>query len=1122
MPTTAFQGIHFIPLPNTRPSLRAWTRVLFIGTNLKRKALCLALFLYTVFIAPTSATIITFDELHVSQAIPVPRPYNGLMWTNFYPSATNWFGTSDGFANAFVSGFVFNGDGGTAVIASALFNLNGGYLAAAYRDDLQLKVEGFLNGSLLYSNTYVLGTASGTTLNFNYQGVDKVVFSASGGTPHPGYSDDGTYFGIDYLDVTILHDALINSQPVSCSATAGDSVSFSVSAYGAPPFAYQWFFDGSTIDGSTNTTLTITNVQSWNQGEYKVVVSGLLSSVASSNALLSVVPSPPIILKQPMNATVLSGGSANFAVSAKGSLPFTYQWQFNGSNIVNATDATLTLTNLTSSDAGAYTVIVSNSHGSAPSSDAILTLSRSVVVAWGGNFSGQTNVPSTLTNVIEVAACHANSMALKEDGTIVGWGANGWGQTTPPVGLSNVVAIATGGVGSYPFSQALKSDGTVFGWGNNAMKQAIPPAGLSNVVAIAAGFRHSLALRNDGSVVAWGDNTYKQTNVPPDLTNAVAISSGSDHSVALRNNGVPTSWGSYSGGKTNVPLGLTNVTAVACGFYHSLALKNDGTIVGWGDNTYKQSSVPPGLSNIIAIAAGDNHSLAIRDDGTVVAWGDNSAGQTNVPSGLRHVTSLAGGSDHSLALAQDGPPVIFAQPASQTNFEGLTSFLSGRASGLRPLQFQWLFNGTNLIAATNATLKLGPLQPNMAGTYRLVCSNAMGSVSSSNAVITVISVLTNPPFLTLQPTTKVGIFGSNVTFSVSVAPGPIPNYQWQFNGTNLINATNATLLLTNVQAPHEGYYSVVVKNDFGTTVSSNAFLAVMALDFPTALNTSGLAWTNVGNVPWFPQIDNSHDGFQAAQSGAAAPREYSILRTTVTGPGTLTFWWKLSPKASYPWSNTLRLSSSLGSLLGSVTPTAEWEQSTMYLGPGLQDLDWSYYRGSYVSQSTGWVDQVSFTPGGTPPTIAAMTPNIFVRANAYTTLTVSAYGTPPLAYQWKFNGTDLADKTNAYLNLSGLELVNAGVYTVTITNAFGTAATNTTLWVGHFGFRASPTNVLISTNGFHLTLDGVLTTNPVVIFGSTNLLNWVPLFTNSATTGSVHFLDFTATNLPARFYRAQE
>ena len=151
-----------------------------------------------------------------------------------------------------------------------------------------------------------------------------------------------------------------------------------------------------------------------------------------------------------------------------------------------------------------------------------------------------------------------------------------------------------------------------------------------------------------------------------------------------------------------------------------------------------------------------------------------------------------------------------------------------------------------------------------------------------------------------------------------------------------------------------------------------------------------------------------------------------------------------------------------------------------------------------------------------------MTPDVNVRAKSNIGFTVNAYGTPPLAYQWQFNGVNLAGKTNATLSLANVQPANSGIYTIIITNSFGTIVTNANLWVGLFGLNTSPTNLFMSANGFQLTLEGVLTTNPVVIFGSSNLVDWLPLFTNSAMTGSVQFLDVTATNIPVRFYRAQE
>ena len=393
--------------------------------------------------------------------------------------------------------------------------------------------------------------------------------------------------------------------------------------------------------------------------------------------------------------------------------------------------------------------------------------------------------------------------------------------------------------------------------------------------------------------------------------------------------------------------------------------------------------------------------------------------------------------------------------------------------------------------------------------------------SSSNAVLAVIA---NPPLLTLQPTNQTAIASSNVTFSVAVGAGPVPNvYQWQFNGTNISAATNVTLGLTNVQATNQGNYTVVVNNGFGSVTSSIAYLTVVVLDLPTALNTPGWTWTTSGIAVWFAETNTSFDGVEAAQSGLVANSQSSTLQTIVTGPGTLTFWWMFSNASFNPFPNSFSFSSSQGNNSASVSSTSGWQQKTFYLGSGQQTLNWIYSRYPFgSSQSTGLVDQVNFTPGGTSPTITSMTANTYVRANSSVNFFAGVFGTPPLAYQWQLNGTNLLNKTNALLSLTSVQLTNAGTYTIIITNGIGSVATNVNLWVAQLGLNTSTTNLFMSTNGFQLKLDGVLTTNPVIIFSSTDLVSWVPVFTNSATTGSVQFLDVTVTNAPARFYRAQE
>ncbi len=94
--------------------------------------------------------------------------------------------------------------------------------------------------------------------------------------------------------LTVLLPATITSQPQSVTATAGDTVGFSVTATANGPLSYQWVGPGSALIGSTNTTLTLTNVQPVNMGSYYVVVTSQFGSVTSSIANLTVLLPAPV------------------------------------------------------------------------------------------------------------------------------------------------------------------------------------------------------------------------------------------------------------------------------------------------------------------------------------------------------------------------------------------------------------------------------------------------------------------------------------------------------------------------------------------------------------------------------------------------------------------------------------------------------------------------------------------------------------------------------------------------------------------------------------------------------------------------------------------------------------
>jgi hypothetical protein len=445
-----------------------------------------------------------------------------------------------------------------------------------------------------------------------------------------------------------------------------------------------------------------------------------------------------------------------------------------------------------------------------------------------------------LTNVVAVAGGGQHSLALKLDSTVAAWGWHVFGETNVPAGLTNVVAIAA----NYGYSLALKSDSTVVGWG---AKLSPVPADLTNVVTLAAGNDHQLALRQDGTVVSWGN----QYTPPAGLTNVIGIAAGFGHSVALLADGRPVAWGNNASGKTNVPPSLTDAVALAAGDNHTLALRANGTVVAWGSNGDGQTNVPAGLTTVVAIAAGANHSLALKADGTVVAWGRNDYYQTDVPTTLTGVVGLSGGSYHSLALVGDGSPRITTQPMGQAVVIRSNGVFRVLAAGSQPLSYQWSRNGSKLTGATTATLQRNNVQWSDRGTYRVVVTNGFGAVTSSPAVLTVVS----PPWITSEPHDASALLGEDVSFSVT-ADGPTPfSYQWAFEGADLADATTTRLTLTHVLMNQAGGYTVRVTNPHGAITSA---VATLTVELQPPVITSPLTAAGTQGAPFTYAIVAQH------------------------------------------------------------------------------------------------------------------------------------------------------------------------------------------------------------------------------------------------------------------------
>ncbi len=90
--------------------------------------------------------------------------------------------------------------------------------------------------------------------------------------------------------LTVLSPARIITQPANLTASLFADATFRVTAAGVEPPSYQWRFNDGDLTGKTNRTLTITNVQRTNVGNYSVVVTNDSGSVTSRLATLTITP----------------------------------------------------------------------------------------------------------------------------------------------------------------------------------------------------------------------------------------------------------------------------------------------------------------------------------------------------------------------------------------------------------------------------------------------------------------------------------------------------------------------------------------------------------------------------------------------------------------------------------------------------------------------------------------------------------------------------------------------------------------------------------------------------------------------------------------------------------------
>ncbi len=309
-------------------------------------------------------------------------------------------------------------------------------------------------------------TATGTSLTLNnVQAADAATYTVVATNSAGTATSNGAV-----LTVSAATSApAFTTQPTSQSVTTGANVTFTVAVSGNPTPTIQWKKGGTDIAGATSLTLTLNNVQASDAATYTAVATNASGTATSNGAVLTVsaAASAPAFTTQPSSQTVTAGGTAVFTVAVTGNPTPTLQWKKGGTDIAGATSATLTLNNVQAADAANYTVVATNSAGSATSSVATLTVNPSLVptvltqpqghtvatghaVVFGADISGGGLTYQWKKNGTNIGGATSSQLLLNntqasDSGSYTVTATNGSGSVTSAAAVLNVVTTSDPG-----------------------------------------------------------------------------------------------------------------------------------------------------------------------------------------------------------------------------------------------------------------------------------------------------------------------------------------------------------------------------------------------------------------------------------------------------------------------------------------------------------------------------------------------------------------------------------------------------------------------------------------------------------------------------------------------------
>lgn len=815
------------------------------------------------------------------------------------------------------------------------------------------------------------------------------------------------------LAITINAPPVITAHPEGETVSPGANVLFSVTATGSAPLSYQWNLNGAPIPGATTGSHAINDVQSSHAGDYSVLVTNAFGFDLSSNATLSVSLSntPPNITAHPQSLTLNQGANAAFSVAYVGSTPLTFQWKFNGDDIPGATQNNYTRLNAQPAHAGDYAVAITNEFGDALSSNATLVVNVPPGIAVPPatqNLNQGSNVTFTVvaTGTAPLAYQWRKGAANIAGATGTSYTKNNL-QSSDAAAYTVVVTNVAGSITSAPANLTVNIPPAITG--QPASQEVNAGANVTFTVTATGTAPLGYQWRKNGANLAGATtSSYTKNNVQAAdvglysvvVSNLLGTATSAEAILAL--NAVIVFSDDFESGNLN---NWTTAASPATALDISTAQNH----TGGGANAARE--------DVTTDKAYHNLGLELEGKSRLTFWAyDTTAaninsGQTRWFGEVRGYAGAgygAGGVAQVFAIGRygvgfgTGTGSLATEVLNYTNYQGRV--VSGANTGWFNLSVQrsvgW--HKFEIERAANGDINFyvdGALGRTITGANLATWdTTALGSIASGSSPGEVwfddLKVeYYDPPTINSQPLGQTVGAGANANFSVTATNNAL-TYQWRLNSVNIPGATTSALAINNAQAADAGNYSVAVANGAGVTVS-----AIAALLVAPVITSQPVGITNL--------------------TGTTA-----IFSVGVNGQNPLSYHWK---------KGGVNLTDG-GNISGATTATLTLN--------GITPTDVADYSVAITNAGGYAVSGLAALAVMEPPVINTHPASQIVGAGGNVLFTVAATGSAPLAYQWHFNGGDIAGATDSSYTRTNVQSADSGSYTVIITNLAGTATSD--------------------------------------------------------------------------------